>query len=74
MSTSKLVILCVIVSFVATAYAVTSSWGNFAASSQLLYVENISNFSLPRRYVNREVRYPKNVRYIPTTLDFVMSA
>ncbi|XP_055916433.1 uncharacterized protein LOC129949174 [Eupeodes corollae] len=60
MNTSKLVILCVIVSFLATAYAVTSSWGSFAPSSQLLYVENIANLSVPKRYVNREVRYLKN--------------
>lgn len=54
--------LTIVVCLAATAYAVSNTWGNISNSAQLLHVENIFNASSPGKYVNHEVKFPKNVR------------
>ncbi|EDW38775.1 GL16235 [Drosophila persimilis] len=56
----SLIRLLVVTSCVATAYAVSSTWGNISNSAQLLHAENVANASSPGRYVNHEIKYPKN--------------
>lgn len=47
---------------ITTAYAISSTWGNISNSAQLLHVENVFNASSPGKYVNHEIKFPKNVR------------
>ncbi|XP_039953474.1 probable salivary secreted peptide [Bactrocera neohumeralis] len=45
---------------ITTTYAISSTWGNISNSAQLLHVENVFNASSPGKYVNREIKFPKN--------------
>ncbi|KAH8373053.1 hypothetical protein KR009_011192 [Drosophila setifemur] len=55
-----LIRLLIVASCFATAYAVSSTWGNISYSAQLLHAENVVNASSPEKYVNHEIKYPKN--------------
>lgn len=58
----KFVIITVVLSLLATTYAISSTWGNISNSAQLLHAEQVFNASSPGKYVTHEIQFPKNVR------------
>ncbi|XP_037950874.1 probable salivary secreted peptide [Teleopsis dalmanni] len=60
MNNFSVICFSIVVCIAATAYAVSSTWGNTTNSAQLLHVENVFNASSPGKYVNREIKFPKN--------------
>lgn len=62
MQNMKLILTVVMLSLLATTYAISSTWGNISNSAQLLHAEQIFNASSTGKYVTHEIKFPKNVR------------
>uniref|UniRef100_A0A1B0ABK9 Salivary secreted peptide n=1 Tax=Glossina pallidipes TaxID=7398 RepID=A0A1B0ABK9_GLOPL len=56
----RLTALTALACLAATSYAISSTWGNISNSAQLLHAEQVFNASSPEKYVNREIKFPKN--------------
>ncbi|KNC31798.1 hypothetical protein FF38_07694 [Lucilia cuprina] len=60
MSNKKFILSMVVLSLLATTYAISSTWGNISNSAQLLHAEQVFNASSPGKYVTHEIKFPKN--------------
>ena len=64
MQNIKVIVTIVLISLVATTYAISSTWGNISNSAQLLHAEQVFNASSPGKYVTHEIKFPKNVSFV----------
>lgn len=64
---TNLVLVCLFC--VVSVYTVSSTWGNISNSAQLLHAENVVNGSSPGKYVNHDIKYPRNVSCVSCNIE-----